>query len=53
VVRSLFATARLRSSPLGTYSLDRLGDTSIQTYGSYRVRRGRLVFDRVLDPLGA
>ena len=53
VVRSLFATARLRSSPLGTYSLDRLGDTSIQTFGSYRVRRGRLVFDRVLDPLGA
>ena len=53
VVRSLFASARLRSSPLGTYSLDRLGDTSIRTYGSYRVRGGRLVFDRVLDPLGA
>jgi branched-chain amino acid transport system substrate-binding protein len=44
---------RGRSSVLGTYSLDDNGDTSIKTYGSYRVRDGRLVFVRVLDPLGA
>ena len=53
VVGSLLATGGLRSSPLGAYELDRLGDTSIRTYGSYRVRGGRLVFDRVLDPFGA
>jgi branched-chain amino acid transport system substrate-binding protein len=44
---------RGRSSVLGTYSIDEDGDTSIKTYGSYRVRDGRLVFLRVLDPLGA
>jgi branched-chain amino acid transport system substrate-binding protein len=44
---------RARSSVLGTYSIDQDGDTSIKSYGSYRVRDGRLVFLRVLDPLGA
>ncbi len=45
--------SRQRSSVLGTYSINEDGDTSIQSYGSYRVRNGRLVFLRVLDPLGA
>jgi branched-chain amino acid transport system substrate-binding protein len=44
---------RGRRSVLGTYSIDTNGDTSIKSYGSYRVRDGRLVFLRVLDPLGA
>ena len=44
---------RARNSVLGTYSIDEDGDTSIKAYGSYRVRDGRLVFLRVLDPLGA
>ncbi len=44
---------RGRSSVLGTYSIDENGDTSIKAYGSYRVRDGRLVFLRVLHPLGA
>jgi branched-chain amino acid transport system substrate-binding protein len=44
---------RGRKSVLGTYSIDNNGDTSIKAYGSYRVRAGRLVFLRVLDPLGA
>jgi branched-chain amino acid transport system substrate-binding protein len=44
---------RGRTSVLGTYSIDQDGDTTIKSYGSYRVRDGRLVFMRVLDPLGA
>jgi branched-chain amino acid transport system substrate-binding protein len=52
VIDEMFDT-RNRSSVLGTYSVDEDGDTSIKSYGSYRVRDGRLVFLRVLDPLGA
>jgi len=44
---------RGRRSVLGTYSIDSDGDTTIKSYGSYGVRDGRLVFLRVLDPLGA
>jgi branched-chain amino acid transport system substrate-binding protein len=44
---------RGRASALGTYTIDEDGDTSIKGYGSYRVRDRRLVFLRVLDPLGA
>jgi branched-chain amino acid transport system substrate-binding protein len=44
---------RGRRSVIGTYSIDKDGDTSIKSYGSYRVRGGRMAFLRVLDPLGA
>jgi branched-chain amino acid transport system substrate-binding protein len=44
---------RNRRSPLGTYSIDRNGDTTVKVYGAYGVRGGRLDFVRVLDPLGA
>jgi branched-chain amino acid transport system substrate-binding protein len=44
---------RRRDSVLGTYAFDRRGDVTIKVYGAYRVRRGSVVFDRVLDPLGA
>jgi len=35
---------RDRHSVLGVYSIDSSGDTSIKTYGAYRIRDGRLVF---------
>jgi branched-chain amino acid transport system substrate-binding protein len=47
VTHALFS-AHDRRSVLGTYSIDRLGDTSLQRWGVYRVRDGRLVFDQAL-----
>jgi branched-chain amino acid transport system substrate-binding protein len=48
VVGALLA-ARDRASVLGTYSIDAFGDTTLATYGGYRVDgRGRIVWDRVL-----
>jgi branched-chain amino acid transport system substrate-binding protein len=44
---------RNRNSVLGTYSINEDGDTSIKSFGAFRVRDGRLVLVRVLDPLGA
>jgi branched-chain amino acid transport system substrate-binding protein len=35
---------RDRHSVLGTYSIDRNGDTTLDRYGVYRVRNGRLAF---------
>jgi branched-chain amino acid transport system substrate-binding protein len=45
-----FLGLRRPTSVLGPYSIDRNGDTSLTTYGGYRVRAGKLVFDRVLKP---
>ncbi len=42
VVAAIFAT-RDRRSPIGTYGIDRNGDTTLDTYGAYRVVGGRLV----------
>ncbi|HEX8156316.1 MAG TPA: branched-chain amino acid ABC transporter substrate-binding protein [Solirubrobacteraceae bacterium] len=47
VVDKFFAT-RNRQSVLGTYTIDRYGDTSLSTYAGDRVRRSRLVLDKVL-----
>jgi hypothetical protein len=33
---------------LGTYSIDRFGDTSLSTYAGERIRGSRLVLDTVL-----
>lgn len=52
-VGAAFLGLRDRSSALGRYDMDGNGDPSFQTFGAYRVRAGRPVFDRVLDPLGA
>jgi branched-chain amino acid transport system substrate-binding protein len=41
-----------RSSPLGTYSIDATGDTTLKRYGGYRVRGGGLQFDRALSTTG-
>lgn len=53
VIEAMFRTGRSRESIIGSYSIDPRGDTSVTVYGAYRVRRGRLAFERVLDPLGA
>jgi branched-chain amino acid transport system substrate-binding protein len=48
VVDAFYAT-RDRDSVLGRYSIDAFGDTTLGTYGGYRVDgRGRIVWDRVL-----
>ncbi len=47
-IDALFAT-RDRDSVLGRYSIDRFGDPTITRYGVYRVRRGELVFERVVQ----
>src|SRR5690349_6761648 len=44
-VRAFFATHD-RDSVLGRYSIDGSGDTTLSTYGVYRVEHGELVFDR-------
>ncbi len=41
-------TTQNRSSALGTYSIDKNGDTTLKYMGGYRVRGGRIVFDKVL-----
>jgi branched-chain amino acid transport system substrate-binding protein len=41
-----------RGTVLGNYSIDRRGDPSLRSFGAYRVRRARPVFDRVLTPVG-
>lgn len=43
---------RRRGTVLGDYSIDRRGDPSLRSFGAYRVRRGALVFDRLLTPAG-
>jgi branched-chain amino acid transport system substrate-binding protein len=48
VVQALFNT-RNRHSVLGTYSIERDGDTTVRRYGVYRVVDGRLSFWRVID----
>jgi branched-chain amino acid transport system substrate-binding protein len=44
-----FMHTRARRSVLGTYSIDRNGDTTLTRYGVYRVQGDRLVFDRVIE----
>ena len=38
-----------RESVLGTYSIDRFGDTTLSTYAGKRIIDGRLVLDKVLE----
>ncbi len=47
VIRAFFAI-RNRRSVLGTYSIDRYGDTSLSRFAGDRVSRSRLVLDKVL-----
>jgi branched-chain amino acid transport system substrate-binding protein len=52
VVSQLFAT-KSRPSVLGTYSIDKNGDTSLTDYGLYKIINGNLTFDRVVKAKGA
>ena len=47
VVDALFQT-KGRQGVLGTYDIDENGDTTLSDYGSYRVKDGKLVFDKVI-----
>jgi branched-chain amino acid transport system substrate-binding protein len=52
ILRALLAT-KDRHSVIGTYGFDRNGDTTLRSYGLYKVkgRRGTLVFVRNVNPL--
>ena len=52
VIDQLFATKNL-PSVLGTFSIDKNGDTSVTDYGLYKVANGAIVFSRVVKPQGA
>ncbi len=48
VIDAFFAIEN-RESPLGTYSIDENGDTTLSIYGGYRLKDQKLSFDRVLE----
>ena len=48
IVRALFATKN-RHSVLGTYSIDRNGDTSLTDYGRFIIRDGKPKFIRTIE----
>jgi branched-chain amino acid transport system substrate-binding protein len=48
VLAAIFST-RERRSAVGSYSIDRNGDTSLRTYGLYRVVDGHLTFWKAID----
>lgn len=45
VIKAFFAT-KDRKSVLGTYSIDKNGDTTLSDYGAYIVKDGKLVYKR-------
>jgi branched-chain amino acid transport system substrate-binding protein len=47
IVKALFAT-KDRQSVLGTYSIDKNGDTTLTDYGAYAVENGELKFDQTI-----
>jgi branched-chain amino acid transport system substrate-binding protein len=49
VLKALFATTA-RSSVLGTYGFDKNGDTTLKSYGLYKVSGGDPVFAKTLTP---
>jgi branched-chain amino acid transport system substrate-binding protein len=51
VVDEIFATKN-RNSVLGTYSIDKNGDTSLTDYGLYKIVAGKLKFDKVIKAKG-
>ena len=52
VIDCFFATEN-RDSPLGTYSIDDDGDTTLTTYGGYIAKGGKLVFQKAIEQEGA
>jgi branched-chain amino acid transport system substrate-binding protein len=51
VVDAIFSTKN-RKSVLGTYSIDKNGDTSLTDYGLYKISSGKLTFDKVIKATG-
>jgi branched-chain amino acid transport system substrate-binding protein len=51
VVDEIFNTKN-RKSVLGTYSIDKNGDTSLTDYGLYKIDAGTLTFDKVIKAQG-
>ena len=49
VVDQVYAT-KDRDSVLGTYSIDENGDTTLTTYGVYRIQNNTTKFDRTIEP---
>ncbi len=49
VVDQVFAT-KDRDSVLGSYSIDENGDTTLTTYGVYRIQNNETKFDRTIKP---
>jgi branched-chain amino acid transport system substrate-binding protein len=49
VVDQVFAT-KDRDSVLGSYSIDENGDTTLTTYGIYRIQNNATKFDRTIKP---
>jgi branched-chain amino acid transport system substrate-binding protein len=47
ILKAIFAT-KDRKSVLGTYSIDKNGDTTLTDYGIYGVKNGQLVFDQTI-----
>jgi len=47
--REAFFDMSERASPLGSYSIDAHGDTTLTFYGAYRVEDGELVLGRTID----
>jgi branched-chain amino acid transport system substrate-binding protein len=47
-VRDAFFATKGRQSPLGTYDIDKDGDTTLADYGAYKAVGGKLVFDKVI-----
>ncbi|MDQ2700566.1 MAG: branched-chain amino acid ABC transporter substrate-binding protein [Actinomycetota bacterium] len=47
--RDAFFDTTERASPLGSYSIDLNGDTTLSFYGAYRVEEGELVLGRTID----
>ena len=45
-----FLNLRDQHSPLGTYSIDRRGDTTLDTFSGYQIRNGRPVADPDFTP---
>jgi branched-chain amino acid transport system substrate-binding protein len=48
VLKQIFATTR-PDSVLGNYSIDKDGDTTLTDYGVYKVKGGKLAFDRTVE----
>jgi branched-chain amino acid transport system substrate-binding protein len=48
VIDCFFGTTD-RESPLGTYSIDEEGDTTLTTYGAYTAKGGKLVFNKSIE----